>query len=40
MVTTIDCANDEEMAAELERYVSEQEYETRIDGSLVIITKM
>jgi len=38
MVTTIDCANDEKMAADLERYLSEQGYETRIDGSLVIIT--
>lgn len=38
MVTAIDCANDEEMAAKLERYLSEQGYETRIDGSLVIIT--
>ena len=38
MVTIIDCANDEEMAAEIESYLSRQGYETKIDGSLVMIS--
>ena len=38
MVTTIDCANDEEIAVELERYLSQQGYDTKIDGSLVMIS--
>lgn len=38
MVITIDCANDEEMAAHLENYLSRQGYETKIDGSLVMIS--
>lgn len=36
MVITIDCANDEEMATELENYLSRQGYGTKIDGSIVI----
>ena len=36
MVTTIDCSNDEEMAAEIESYLSRQGYETKIDGPLVL----
>lgn len=38
MVTTIDCANDEEMASDLQNYLSKQEYEAKIDGSLVMIS--
>jgi hypothetical protein len=34
---TIDCANDEEIAIDLERYLAKQGHETKIDGSLVMI---